>query len=438
VAPAAAPACPLASAPEVAGEEALGVDVPVAEPVPDAPALEPDAPEELPGNVCALDGLSAELPAAPDGELEDCANDAPANANIAAAVAAVINFSFNMNSSFSELRRWTAAPSMQRSCLAIAWHETSLRSVMYARTQMQFGAAAALAAAAFVNYRAWQTERANPPAGRLVEVDGMRLHYMERGEGPPLVMLHGRDLMIQELALSGLFELATARYRVIAIDRPGYGHSERPRGRLWTPQSQAALLHAMLARIGVERPILFGHSFGAMVAAAYAIAYPTATRAAVLASGYYFPTVRPDVPLLAPPAIPVIGDVLSYTISPLVRRLLWPYMLKLLFSPAPVPRYFERFPTWMALRPRQLRASAEEAAALIPSAMALQRHYREITVPTVIVAGAQDRYVNHARHSAALSRIVPGSTLLLSPRAGHMVHHVDPRRVLQAIELAAS
>jgi pimeloyl-ACP methyl ester carboxylesterase len=70
--------------------------------------------------------------------------------------------------------------------------------------------------------------------------------------------------------------------------------------------------------------------------------------------------------------------------------------------------------------------------------MALQRRYREIAVPTVIVAGAQDRYVSHERHSAALSRIVPGSTLLLSPRAGHMIHHVDPRRVLQAIELAAS
>ncbi|HVL35629.1 MAG TPA: alpha/beta hydrolase [Burkholderiales bacterium] len=308
---------------------------------------------------------------------------------------------------------------------------------MHPRLQLQFGTAAALAASVFVNYRAWQAERENPPMGRFVEVDGVRLHYLERGEGPPLVMLHGRDTMIRELALSGLYELAAARYRVIAIDRPGYGYSTRPRGRLWGPQSQAALLHAMLARIGVERPIVFGHSFGAMVAAAYALAFPTATRAVVLASGYYYPTARPDVPLLVPPAIPVIGDVLRYTISPLVRRLLWPHMLKLLFSPAPVPRYFDRFPVWMALRPSQLRASGEEVAALIPSAIALQRRYAEITVPTFIVAGAQDRYVHTERHSARLAREVPGSTLLLSPRAGHMVHHVDPRRVLQAIEAAA-
>jgi pimeloyl-ACP methyl ester carboxylesterase len=308
---------------------------------------------------------------------------------------------------------------------------------MHTKTQLQIGAAASLAAAAFVHQRAWQAERSTPPIGQFVEVDGVRLHYLERGEGPPLVMLHGNGGMIQELALSGLFELAIARYRVIVLDRPGYGYSARPRLRWWGPHSQAALLRKMLAQLGIERPILFGHSFGATIALAFALDYPAAARSVVLASGYYFPTGRLDVPLMAPPAIPVIGDLLRHTISPLIGRLLWPGMLKLLFSPAPVPRYFERFPTWMALRPSQLRASAEETALLIPAAARMQRLYRALEVPALIVAGAQDRYVDHARHSVELSRRIPRSELLLSPRAGHMVHHVDPRRVLQAIEAAA-
>jgi pimeloyl-ACP methyl ester carboxylesterase len=302
---------------------------------------------------------------------------------------------------------------------------------------LQIGAAAGLAAAAFVHQRAWQAERSNPPIGQFVEVDGVRLHYVERGEGPPLVMLHGNGGMIQELALSGLFELATARYRVIVLDRPGYGYSARPRLKWWGPRSQAALLRKMLVQLGIERPILFGHSFGAMVALAFALDYPAAARSVVLASGYYFPTGRLDVPLMAPPAIPVIGDLMRHTISPLIGRLLWPGMLKLLFSPAPVPRYFERFPMWMALRPSQLRASAQEAALLIPAAAQLQRLYGALEVPALIVAGAQDRYVDHVRHSVELSRRLPRSELMLSPRAGHMVHHTDPRRVLQAIEAAA-
>jgi pimeloyl-ACP methyl ester carboxylesterase len=193
------------------------------------------------------------------------------------------------------------------------------------------------------------------------------------------------------------------------------------------PHSQAALLRKMLVQLGVERPILFDHSFGAMVALAFALDYPAAARSVVLASGYYFPTGR----------LPVIGDLMRHTISPLIGRLLWPGMLKLLFSPAPVPRYFERFPTWMALRPSQLRASAQEAAMLIPAAARLQRLYGALEVPALIVAGAQNRYVDHVRHSVELSRRLPRSELMLSPRAGHMVHHTDPRRVLQAIEAAA-
>ena len=308
---------------------------------------------------------------------------------------------------------------------------------MHSRTQLQVGAAATLAAAAFVHQRAWQAERSNPPMGPFIDVDGVRLHYVERGEGPPLVMLHANCSMIQELMLSGLFELATARYRVIALDRPGFGRSARPRLKWWGPHAQAALLRKMLVQLGIERPILFGHSFGAMIALAFALDYPAAARSLVLASGYYFPTGRLDMPLMAPPAIPLIGDLMRHTISPLIARVLWPSMLKLLFSPAPVPRYFERFPMWMALRPSQLRASAEETAPSIPSAIRLQRLYGALEVPAVIVAGAQDRYVDHVRHSVELARRIPRSELMLSPRAGHMVHHVDPRRVLQAIESAA-
>lgn len=310
---------------------------------------------------------------------------------------------------------------------------------MHPSTRIGIGAAAAVlgGAAAFVHQRAWQAQHRNPPRGRFVEVDGVRLHYVERGEGPPLLMLHGLGSMVEELVLSPLFELAAARYRVIAVDRPGYGYSSRPRGRWWGPQAQAALFHRLLGELGIERPVLLGHSFGALVALALALEHPAALKGVVLASGYYFPTGRLDVPLMAPPAIPLIGDLLRHTISPLIGRAMWPAMLRLMFRPAPVPSYFLRFPVWMALRPTQLRAGAEEAALLIPSVMALQRRYGALERPPVIVAGTQDRYVDAERHSVRLAELIPGSELLLSPRAGHMVHHSDPRRVLQAIELAA-
>jgi pimeloyl-ACP methyl ester carboxylesterase len=65
-------------------------------------------------------------------------------------------------------------------------------------------------------------------------VQGVRLHYLERGTGTPLVLLHGNGSMIEDFQSSGLVHLAAKKYRVIVFDRPGFGHSERPRHNLDT------------------------------------------------------------------------------------------------------------------------------------------------------------------------------------------------------------
>jgi alpha-beta hydrolase superfamily lysophospholipase len=90
------------------------------------------------------------------------------------------------------------------------------------------------AAAIYALYRTRQAERDNPPLGKFVSIDGARLHYIDRGKGPPLVLLHGNGSMIQDFHLSGLIEQAAKHYRVIVFDRPGYGHSTRPRDRAST------------------------------------------------------------------------------------------------------------------------------------------------------------------------------------------------------------
>ena len=94
-------------------------------------------------------------------------------------------------------------------------------------------AAGAAAATALILYRqARQAERDNPPRGRFMMIGGLWLHYVDRGQGQPIVLLHGNGTMIQDFALSGLLDRLAARHRVNAFDRPGFGHSTRPRGRL--------------------------------------------------------------------------------------------------------------------------------------------------------------------------------------------------------------
>ena len=301
--------------------------------------------------------------------------------------------------------------------------------------KLRYIAAATLGAAAFVEARTRAAERAHRVRGRFIDVDGVRIHYVARGQGPALVLLHGIGSMSDDFLLSGLIAKAAERYRVIAIDRPGYGRSSRPRSRLWTPAAQAELIHNVLRRLDVYCPVMLGHSFGATVAAAYALRYPV--ERLVLAAGYYYPTVRLDAPLLVPPAIPLLGDLMRYTVSPILGRLLWPAWLRMLFAPAPVPRRFKPFPTWMALRPLQLRATAEDAAVLLPAVHRMSRHYGDLRVPTVIIAGQDDRYISARAHSVRLHQEVPGSELVLVPGAGHMVHHVALPQVMRALETHA-
>jgi pimeloyl-ACP methyl ester carboxylesterase len=291
---------------------------------------------------------------------------------------------------------------------------------------------------AYVRYRTQQAERDNPPEGQFIEVEGVRLHYIERGQGQPLVLLHGNGTMIQDFDTSGLVDLASEHYRVIVFDRPGYGYSARPRGgKTWNPKAQADLLHNALQRLGVERPIVVGHSWGTLVALSLALSYPAYVRSLVLLSGYYFPTVRLDVPLLSPPAIPVLGDIMRYTISPLLGRIMWPGLLRIMFGPPAVPPRFDQFPAWMALRPKQLRASAAESGLMIPAVFTLRHHYSKLTMPITIMAGANDRFVSASRHSAQLHDELPQSDLRLVPDVGHMIHQLVPHKVMAAIDSSA-
>jgi len=290
----------------------------------------------------------------------------------------------------------------------------------------------------YVRARTRQAERDNPPEGKFVEVDGVRLHYLERGSGPTLVLLHGNGVYSKDFETSGLLQRAAQHYRVIAFDRPGFGYSERPRSTLWTPDKQAALLHRALAQIGVESGIVLGHSWGTMVALAMGLQRPDFVRGLVLLSGYYYPSIRLDVATLTQPAVPLIGDVLRYTVSPLITRALWPGMAKRTFSPKPVDRRFDAFPVWMALRPKQLRASAAETALMIPSAASLSKRYAELKVPSVIVAGTQDKIVDAGHNSERLSERLTMSQLELVPGVGHMSHYAELDKVMAAIGTIAT
>lgn len=301
-------------------------------------------------------------------------------------------------------------------------------------------AAAALGAAALFNRsRARAAEAETPPVGKFVELDGLRLHYVERGDGQVVVLLHGMGALVQDFGGAGLIDRLAERYRAIAFDRPGYGYSDRPRGTIWTPEAQAGLIAAALTRLGIERAIIVGHSWGTLTALAFALDFPDRVDRLVLLSGYYFPTARPDPLLLGVPALPGIGPVLANTISPLLGRATRGTVFRQIFAPMPVPERFEAlFPSELALRPSQLAAAAGDAGQLQHAAWKLSRRYRELRLPVTIVSGDGDHIVDHEAQAVRLSETLPQAELHTLPGIGHMVHWLALDEVMDAIDAVSA
>jgi pimeloyl-ACP methyl ester carboxylesterase len=139
--------------------------------------------------------------------------------------------------------------------------------------------------------------------------------------------------------------------------------------------------------------------------------------------------------MMSGPAIPVLGDLVRYTIGPILSWAILPGLFRKLFAPRAVPHDFKtRFPASLTLRPKQLRAAAEESALLIPVAAQFQSHYPSIRCPFFHGAGDQIIEAEQARH---LHRALPDSVLHLVEEAGHMVTYADGAAIAQAVDTVA-
>jgi pimeloyl-ACP methyl ester carboxylesterase len=300
--------------------------------------------------------------------------------------------------------------------------------------RIALGSTAALVAlAGAVNWAARRIERSHPPIGNFIDVDGVRVHYIDVGEGEPVVLLHGNASMLQDPYL-GLLDGLAGRHRVIAFDRPGFGYSERPKNVTWSPEVQMKLLRGAFAQLGIERPVLYGHSWGAPLVVTYALHHPEDIRGVVAASGYYYPNRRLDAAMAVLNGAPVIGPICRNTISPVMNAIMGPLALRLLFSPNSVPPTYNEFPASLSLRPVAIRAAGEDGMTLRDWAARTSPRYGEIRAPVVIVAGADDKAVDYRGHSVRLHHDIPDSRLHIWPNTGHMVHHSRTEEVVEAIE----
>jgi hypothetical protein len=105
----------------------------------------------------------------------------------------------------------------------------------------------------FTAWTAHQVETKMPPRGKFIDIDGVRLHYIDKGSGPPLVLIHGLAGQVLNFTHSLLGRLSHD-FRVIILDRPGSGYSLRPDETLAPLTAQARIIGRFCQALGLERP----------------------------------------------------------------------------------------------------------------------------------------------------------------------------------------
>jgi pimeloyl-ACP methyl ester carboxylesterase len=290
---------------------------------------------------------------------------------------------------------------------------------------------------------AWLIGRAHPPRGRFVKVRRLRQHVVELGEArpgaPPIVLIHGAGCNLEDMRLA-LGERLAARHRVILIDRPGMGWSKRKSRAGSSPRYQAAILREILERLGVERAIIVGHSWGGALAASFALDHPDRTAALALLAPPLYPFARGTTWLYALFATPVLGWIYARTLAlPLGLPFIGLGMASAFLPQLPPSHYLKRSAGLPLLRPSTFLANARDVADLGSNLEPQVARYPElampeVAMPIVVVSGNMDFVVAPQPHAVAFAAAVPRARLVMLPGIGHMLHHAATDRVVAEIE----
>ena len=305
--------------------------------------------------------------------------------------------------------------------------------------RMMTGLAATLmlVMAGFALWSAWgahRIEQQYPPLGNFVTVDGLRLHVRDMGQGAatPVVLLHGASSNLRDFAR--IQPRLAQNGRVLAFDRPGYGYSQRPDGDWPDPAEQARLVLDAAAQLGVERPLLVGHSWAGSAVMAAMVEMPERIAGGVLLAGAAGHWAGPVNWTYSVAAIPVLGPLFARTVVyPAGTRMLGDVVQEVL-APNPVPEdYIRTIGAPLALRPGSFLHNAEDMNRLSVYLQRLSPRYREIDKPLLLVHGADDELVPFWNHGERLLPVIEQAQVEMLPDTGHAPHHARPDAVMEAI-----
>lgn len=289
---------------------------------------------------------------------------------------------------------------------------------------------------AFTLYIAHRVDQALPPQGRFIDIGADRIHYVEYGSGPPIVFIHGLSGQLRNFAYLDMNALAQM-HRVILIDRPGSGHSTRGAGSSASMSAQARTVALFIDAMGLDKPVLVGHSLGGAIALAVGLDHPNSVSRLAL--------IAPLTHLVD--ASQAFGGLLIR--SPLVRRIVsftvaTPFAIKgsraildIVFGPDPVPNDFGvKGGGLLGLRPRSFYAASSDLMAVASELPAMENRYADLRMPVDVLYGREDGILDWRSHGKALKRKLDTTNLRLVD-GGHMLPVTAPSVTMEWLQTVA-
>ncbi len=285
---------------------------------------------------------------------------------------------------------------------------------------------------------ALEAERAVPPAGQYAQIGAHRVHYVEQGQGRPILFIHGLGGQLHHFRHT-LFSRLDDEFRLVALDRPGSGYSTRPAAFDGSLIEQAELVHRFIEERALDRPLVVGHSLGGAVALALALEHPEAISGLVLLSplSHLEDELRPEFKALYVRS-PLLRHILSRTVWVPTSLKYAAKTLDFVFGPQkPTSDYGTGGGGLAGLRPSHIFATSADLVAIERDLGSIEARYEEISVSVGVMFGTGDRVLDHRLNGEALVGRIRSLELELVEGMGHMPQFVEPQRVEALIRRVA-
>jgi pimeloyl-ACP methyl ester carboxylesterase len=285
--------------------------------------------------------------------------------------------------------------------------------------------------AAFSNKKA---EQLLPPSGTFAKLGSTQLHYVDQGQGPAIVMIHGLAGNLHNFTY-GVATPLSQNHRVICVDRPGCGYSKRSSNADASLEAQADTIVSLLDHLKIESAVFVGHSLGGAISLAAALRHPHKVKAlALIAPLTHLPENTPKVFQVFDVTSPVIRKILGWTLAIPGTLFRISLTLKVVFGPERAPKDFAiRGGGILSLKPQTFITASSDIQNASWSMPAIEAAYSNLKTPVHVLFAHEDRILDCKLNGEDLPSRIPGTQITLVS-GGHMLPVTQAGLCVQFIE----